>query len=908
MGRIIGIGLAALLVPAIAAGDDAEFFEAKVRPVLAAHCVSCHGPEKQKAGLRLDTPEGMKKGGESGPVVSPGKPEASRLVEAISYHDDSLQMPPKRKMGDPEIETLTRWVKSGALWPEPKATRSASDAKGGAVSAKDREFWSFRPVKKVEPPPVKDAAWSRSPIDRFLFATMDARGLSPAPRADKRTLIRRVTFDLTGLPPTPEEVEAFVKDDSPETFAKVVDRLLASPHYGERWARHWLDLARYGEDQAHTFQARVFPQGYRYRDWVVNALNADMPYDRFLTEQIAADLIDGPSEGKRDRLAALGFFGLGASYYSGSPTAVADERDDKLDTLCRSMLGLTVACARCHDHKFDPIPTTDYYALAGIVASTVYKEYPDAPAEEVAAFDKAQAAINAKTQEISEFLAAEGRKVPERAAREDTARYVVAAWTLMNRRKAEPDLKTAAFAKAEGVRPEWLDRWAGYLFDRKAAKGRPHLARWRKALEADDPKRDVSKDRAAADSVRAIGEGLQAHLKATLTLREALYTFTNADLGDPADRPKLRESDRKAIEEIASEGGVFSTGRGKQTEAFLGDPAKAVLKDKRGELDRLKKLAPAKYAVIHAVAEGTSPANLRVHLRGNPANLGDEVPRRFLSVVSPEDAKPFRQGSGRLELAKAVASKDNPLTARVIVNRIWAQHFARGIVATPSNFGAMGERPSHPELLDWLAARLVEGGWSLKSLHREILLSAAYAQSSVASPRAHEVDGDNVYLSHANRRRLEIEPWRDAMLAVTGELDPRLGGPSADLSSTDNRRRTLYAQISRHKLDGLLRQFDFPDPNLTSDRRTVSTVPLQGLFVLNSDFMAKRADALANRLAKEAKEDEARIRRAFVLLYGRPAGDEEVAMGVEFLKAAGPSGWSQYAQALIGANEFLFVD
>ncbi len=325
-------------------------------------------------------------------------------------------------------------------------------------------------------------------------------------------------------------------------------------------------------------------------------------------------------------------------------------------------------------------------------------------------------------------------------------------------------------------------------------------------------------------------------------------------------------------------------------------------------MDRLKKSAPAKYAVIHAVAEGTSPANLRVHLRGNPANLGDQVPRRFLSVVSSDEPKPFKQGSGRLELARAIASKDNPLTARVIVNRLWAQHFGRGIVATPSNFGAMGERPSHPELLDWLAARLVEAGWSLKSLHREILLSAAYAQSNVASRRAREVDADNVYLSHANRRRLEIEPWRDAMLAVTGELDPKLGGPSSDLSSPDNRRRTLYAKISRHKLDGLLRQFDFPDPNLTSDRRTISTVPLQGLFVLNSDFMAKRAEALANRLAKEATEDGARIRRAFVLLYGRPAGDDEVAMGVEFLKGAGASGWPQYAQVLLGANEFLFVD
>ena len=409
-------------------------------------------------------------------------------------------------------------------------------------------------------------------------------------------------------------------------------------------------------------------------------------------------------------------------------------------------------------------------------------------------------------------------------------------------------------------------------------------------------------------AVKTAAEALQSHIKATLTLRDALAAFEAADLGNSADRPRLREADRKAIEEIASAQGVFSPGRRQQVEGFLGAEAKAALKGRRDELDRLKKAMPAKYAVIHAVADGSGPSNLRVHLRGNPANLGDEVPRRFLAVVSPDGAKPFKQGSGRLELARAIASKDNPLTARVIVNRLWAQHFGRGIVATPSNFGAMGDRPSHPELLDWLAARLVEGNWSLKAIHREILLSAAYAQSSVASPKAREVDGDNVFLCHANRRRLEIEAWRDAMLAVTGELDPKLGGPSADLSSSDNRRRTLYAQISRHKLDGLLRQFDFPDPNLTSDRRTISTVPLQGLFVLNSDFMAKRAEALAARLAKDGKEDESRIRRAFLLLYGRPAGDDEVAMGVEFLKEAGSSGWSQYAQVLIGANEFLFVD
>ena len=550
MGRIIGIGLAAFALTASArAADDAEFFESKVRPVLASRCVSCHGPEKQKAGLRLDTPHGMKKGGESGPVISPGKPEASRLVEAITYHDDSLQMPPKGKMPEVEIEALTRWIKAGAVWPEPKATRSASNEKAGAVSASDRAFWSFQPVRKVEPPSVKDAGWSKSPIDRFLFASMEKKGLSPAPRADKRTLIRRVTFDLTGLPPTPEEVEAFLKDDSTEAFAKVVDRLLASPHYGERWARHWLDLARYGEDQAHTFQARLFPQGYRYRDWVVKALNDDMPYDRFLTEQIAADLIDGPSEKKADRLAALGFFGLGAAYYSGSPTAVADERDDKLDTLCRAMLGLTVACARCHDHKFDPIPTTDYYALAGVVASTVYKEYPDAPAAEVEAYDKADAAIKARTKEIADFVKAEGRKVPEHRAATETSRYVVAAWTFTQAKRSDPKLTAAAFASKEHLQLDWLNRWVAYLFDEKAVATRPHLARWRERLAKEKPDQDGLKDPGGAAEVVRIADDLQNYLKATLALRDALAAFDAAEarpsrpqgLGRPSQTSRRRQ-------------------------------------------------------------------------------------------------------------------------------------------------------------------------------------------------------------------------------------------------------------------------------------------------------------------------------------------------------------------------------
>jgi mono/diheme cytochrome c family protein len=713
LGLVAGLGLAR---PAAAdedpepAPDRAEFFEKKVRPLLVEQCQECHGPDKQKGGLRLDSRAALLTGGDSGPAVEPGQPDKSRLVKAVQYTSDP-RMPPKAKLTADQIGILTNWVRMGAPWPKSAAAARPA-ASTMTVTAKDREFWAFRPVTTPPVPKVRDSQWAKTDIDRFILAGLEAKNLKPVAAADKRTLIRRVYFDLVGLPPTPAEVDAFLADESPEAFAKVVDHLLGSPHYGERWARHWLDVARYGEDQAHTFQARKYPDGHRYRDWVVKALNTDLPYNRFVEYQIAGDLLAGPD--RPDRLAALGYFALGPVYYG---KATADELDDRVDTLTRGFLGLTVACARCHDHKFDPIPQRDYFSLAGVFSSTDYKEY---------------------------VLTADG----------------------------------AIDEKAESV---------------------------------------------------------------------------------PTDKAK----DKKDKE-----------------------PRKPVL---------------------HGLTEAKNPANMRVHLRGNPANLGDEAPRRFLAVLS-DAPKAFQTGSGRLELAKALTDPKNPLSARVIVNRVWMHHFGRGIVGTPSNFGSLGERPTHPELLDYLASTFVAGGWSLKKLHREILLSATYQLSSRHDERNVTVDGDNRLLWRMNRRRLEVEPWRDAMLAVAGNLDLKAGGPPADLSSPDNRRRTLYGSVSRHNLDPLLRLFDFPDPNLTSDRRPETSVPLQQLFVLNSEFMARQAKAFAGRVTAVGTDDAVRIRTAFQLAYGRPPTDQEVTLGTGFLKTAGADAWDKYAQVLLSANEFAFVD
>jgi cytochrome c553 len=696
----------------------ADFFEKSVRPVLAENCFACHSDRKQKAGLRLDSRQAMLAGGETGPAIVPGHPEQSLLLKAIHYKDE-LKMPPKGQLRAEQIAALTTWIKQGAPWPETtQEVRPVLQGSTFRITPKDRAFWSFQPVAVPPVPGQHDSAWAKTPIDHFVLAKLEEKHLRPVEAADRRTLIRRATFALIGLPPTPEEIDAFLQDESPDAFAKVVDRLLASPHYGERWARHWLDVARYGEDQAHTFEARKYPQGFRYRDWLVRAFNDDMPYDRFVTEQIAGDLLDLPD--RLENSPALGFFAVGPVYY-GDPKKL-DQYDDRIDTLSRGFLGLTVACARCHDHKFDPIPTKDYYALAGIVASTEYVEIPLVSAEEV---EKAKNALTAEQKK--------------------------------------------------------------------------------------------------------------------------------------------------------------------------------------------KKVAP-KYPFVHGIKEG-KPVTLKVHIRGNPATLGEDAPHGFLSVLDKDNHELFTKGSGRLELASAIASRDNPLTARVMVNRIWQHHFGKGLVRTPSNFGALGEPPTHPELLDHLASQFIASGWSIKKMHRDIMLSAVYQSSSRSDERNEEVDADNRLLWRMNRRRLEVESWRDAMLAVSGALDETMGGPSTDLAKPDNHRRTLYGMVSRHELNPLLRLFDFPDPNITNAARTVTTVPLQQLFVLNSEFMVRNAKALVARLGATEKDDSVRIRQAFVLLYGRPATEREISLGMAFLNgehAAEPAvtlgRWEQYAQVLLGSNEFLFVD
>jgi len=620
------------------------------------------------------------------------------------------------------------------------------------------KLWAFRPVADPLPPAVRpeDEAWVMSPIDRFVIAKLRGHGLRPQAAATKRVLIRRASFDLTGLPPTPEDVVAFIEDGSPDAFARVVDRLLASPRYGERWARHWLDVARFAEEQREENHVpKALPHAWRYRDWVVDALNADMRYDEFLVKQIAGD--QSHPQGDRKARAALGFLALGPVYESDAGDDASkliaryDTIDDKIDTLTRGLLGLTVACSRCHDHKFDPIPAADYYALAGVFFHSHYIH--DMPV----------------------------------ASREEVKRVQAA-------KKQSADLKQRLDAAIEAQRP--------------------------------------------------------------------------------------------AVELAAL----------------------------RKEFESSEKLAQRELPMVHALAESGDGGGIPIALRGNPNVPGEVEPRRFLGALGGLEAAPFTQGSGRLELARAITNPSNPLTSRVIVNRVWLHHFGAGLVRSPDNFGALGERPSHPELLDWLASRFVERGWSLKQLHREIMLSATYQLSSERDEAMAAADGDNRWLWRMNPRRLEVEALRDAMLFVSGELDPMIGGPSVDDILSSN-RRTLYATIrrdSRERADKFLQLFDFPDARVSNNQRAETTVAQQQLFFLNSAFVIARAKALAARAGGDDYREK--IGRIYRIVFQRSPTTEEIRLGEEYLTGPAVGGetaaekqWEQYVQAILGSNEFVYL-
>jgi mono/diheme cytochrome c family protein len=753
--------------------DQVRFFESRIRPLLADHCVECHGPKNQKSGLRLDTAAGLAKGGDSGePLVGRDAPDRGRLLRAVRHTDPALQMPPKGKLSDRQIADLAKWVAMGAPFPEP--TSPAADP---------GKHWAFIPPK----PPAVPATNPRAvnPIDAFVRAKLDEAGLTPSPPADKLTLIRRATFDLTGLPPTPDEIDAFLADDSPGAWAKVIDRLVASPHYGEKWGRHWLDVARYADSNG-LDENIAHGNAWRYRDYVIRSFNADKPYDRFLREQLAGDLLPAKDDAeRREQLVATGFLALGPKVL-----AEVDERkmeldivDEQVDTLGRAVMALTLGCARCHDHKFDPLTLEDYYGLAGVFLST-------------------------KTME--------------------------------------------SFTK---------------------------IAKWHE---------------------HPLG--------------------TPAELKQKADHDAAVAAIRAAAKELA---------------ALKDEKAKAGLKKLQDGLAALEKAAPEAPSAM-GVTEG-KPADTQLLRRGNHLTPGKVVPRSFPAVLVGD--KPMslpKDRSGRKELADWLTRPDHPLTARVMVNRVWRWHFGRGLVASTDNFGLLGEKPSHPELLDFLAVRFVADGWSVKTLHRLILTSETYRRSSAAVPGSATKDPDDRLLSRFPPRRLEAEEMRDALLAVSGLLDRTAGGPaithvknreflfdhtSIDKTGYDSRRRSVYLPVVRNNLYDVFQLFDAPDPAVVTGDRATTTVATQALFWMNSDLVRNAADGLAARLLAASADDTGRVRLLYRVAYGRPPTAAEVARAVKALAgfeadlAAEPDAakrraraWGLVCQVVLATNEFVTVN
>ena len=883
-----------LLLPTLARAQDpaAEAFEAKVRPVLAETCYKCHGPAKQMAGLRLDSREAILKGGDGGPAIVVGEPDKSPMVLAVRHQGDLAAMPPKGRLEASATDAIADWVRHGAPWP---ASAKAADTA--------KPHWAFQPVRRSPMPPVKDSTWAASPVDAFVLAALEAKGLTPSPAADRRTLIRRATFDLTGLPPTTAEADAFDADKShdAEAFAKVVDRLLASTRYGERWGRHWLDVARYADTKGYVFQEeRKYPFAYTYRDYVVRAFNEDLPFDQFVTQQIAADRL--PAGPDNRHLAALGFLTVGRRFLNVQEDIV----DDRIDVVSRGFLGLTVSCARCHDHKFDPIPTEDYYSLFGVFNSSV--EPKDLP--ELTASGPNPAAEDYRSQRAARLKAVEDYVALQNAeARDEVLKrlpeYLSAAAGLGFDPKG-PRLDEVA--KAANLRPGAIRRVANRVkarLDAAAKQPDPLWAPWL-ALKDTPPAEFAAKAAEYARKVRDAGPPSEPDADVLRCLDGA------ADLKTLASRFAASAPIRALLE---APGGPFEPtpaerrGLDKEARNKLADLEKAV-----AQLDLTHPGVPMRAMVM---VDKPKADNVNIFIRGNPGRPGKEAPRRFLKVLEGPDRQNFKDGSGRLELARAVARADNPLTPRVFANRVWMHHFGRGLVATPSDFGTRSDPPSHPELLDELAARFVGSGWSVKALHRLIMVSNTYMQRSDERDECKNVDPQNLLIHRQNRKRLDFESLRDTLIWSAGHLDGRVGGPASPLFTAPfSERRTLYGFVDRQNLDPTYRAFDFAGPDASSPRRFVTTVPQQALFLMNSPFLADQARRLAALPDLAGKAEDVQVELLHRRLYNRPPTGREVDLARHFLAARAaeptpPGGLAPreaYAQVLLLTNEFAFVD
>ncbi|MFO0866786.1 MAG: PSD1 and planctomycete cytochrome C domain-containing protein [Gemmataceae bacterium] len=1066
---------ALLLLPGrLTAQDDAspeaiEFFEKKVRPLLVDQCYSCHSADakKVKGKLLLDSREAAIKGGETGPAVVAKHPEKSLLIEAIEYKNVDLLMPPRAKLSDAQIADLRKWVAMGAPWPKTIVAKKEAKKDEFDLEARRKSHWCWQALAETKLPDVKNEAWAKTPIDRYILAKLEAKGLKPAPAADRRTWIRRVSFDIVGLPPTAQEIEAFEQDKGDDAHAKVVDRLLASPQFGERWARHWLDLVRYAESRGHEFDYTI-PNAYQYRDYVIRALNADVPYDRFATEHLAGDLMPTvrkhPQQGFNESILGTGFWFLGEQVHS--PVDItqdkADRFDNMVDVMSKTFLGLTVSCARCHDHKFDAISARDYYSLASFIESSSYRLVPFESLEHNRGVAERlwKARAEAKPQvlkALADLVRTDAERVPQ---------YLKAARESLKTGKDDPNLdfkklttwkQILTVASKDATSPLHIlaaapDDWAGYIASLtkqpEASKAeiivdyanpgrsgfepdgfgfgpdalKPGDLRW--STDQTQPLRGIA-DRGIADfdatwskpkaspgseneptplgrMVRSgrtlrtpsfevknglvhvlvrgqamVYVGMEKHVQIAGPLHGALVQAFNVGLEWKWHTINLTPyKGRRAHFEITPEIGECSIAMVAQGEgplpaakpivvpesfaktktwndaadgvakALLSNDAtwanwayrhRAVLGDAT-KLDEVVREAFAEQTKIAsdirhdsrlapAMLDGDQ-ANLRVYLRGSYKTMGDETPRRHLEAFAGSQPISAERGSGRLELARQIVDpKLTPLFPRVIVNRIWHHLFGRGIVGSVDDFGYLGERPTHPELLDHLASDFVANGWSLKKAIRTMVLSNTYRMSVQPDAKAMETDPGNLLLHHMRVRRLEGEAIRDAMLTVSGRLDRMMYGPSIPVHLTTfqdgrgrpgsgpidgNGRRSVYLSVRRNFLSPFLLAFDTPIPFSAVGRRSVSNVPAQALILLNDPFVHQQAEIWAKKTLAQGKTDEERIASMHLAAFGRQPSAEETAACLEYVRqrpANSPeaAAWASLAHVLFNAKEFIFL-
>jgi Protein of unknown function (DUF1549)/Protein of unknown function (DUF1553)/Planctomycete cytochrome C len=1012
--------------PSLAAAEKpspeaVKFFEERVRPVLLQRCVECHGAKKQKSGLRVDSLIALQRGGDHGPALNLDRPDDSLLLRVIGP-GQPFAMPPKDKLPPRERGDLQAWVRMGAPWPGAVVEARPNPEPGKPLFTElERSFWAFRKPTEPALPQVRNKAWVQSPIDAFILAGLEARGLQPAPPADKRTLIRRVTFDLIGLPPTPEEIDSFLKDDKSDAFARLVDRLLASPRYGERWGRHWLDVARYADSNGMD-ENLAYGNAWRYRDYIIDAFNKDKPYDQLVVEQLAGDLLS-PSPDPRvnaERLIATGFLCLGPKMLAeDDPVKMQmDVIDEQIDTIGRTFLGLTLGCARCHDHKFDPIPTADYYGLAGIFKSTRtmenfsvvarWQERPIASAEDLARAKVHQDRVTEARTRLTTRLDAILRAVVAdlRQKQEAYAEASADLWRQAEvRRQRKPlmnDPQTATKPGVLRIEAENFDRGNVLKdFDNYGAKigvilnkgALPNVAEYDVKLErAGVYALEIRHAAAEARPVRVSVNGqlvvaeaagqttgtwfpdTQAwHVVTVVSLKAGVNTlrlerngpFPHIDClalipcvdtpGAPALKIKTAEqwaSEKQlrieALRAIVSHAErnpktapaldmILKDPRGpfaaaERAESFASPAETAELKTLREQLATLEKAAPTVPQAM-AVSEGTF-GNVRIHLRGNHLTLGEDAPRQFPRILAGVRQTPIdRARSGRLEFARWLVQPDHPLTARVMANRVWRWHFGSGLVRSTDNFGRLGEKPDNPALLDFLAVSFVQNGWSIKSLHRLIVLSSAYQMSTARADKAVAIDPENRLLSRRERRRLEVEALRDSLLAASGQLDLTMAGSllitpnrayvastfSVNPTNYKTSRRSVYLPVVRSALYEVFQAFDFVEPSVASGDRATTTVAPQALFMMNSDVLHQSARQLAALLTGDEAD---RVRTAYLRLYGRPATEREVERALAFVRRVEetmttekvPPGerrtkaWQSLYRALLAANEFVYVE